>query len=275
MRRFGFNLEKTHKRYLRMAKGLVGRGLADLDELGLERGTTNEEAVNVLLLDELVAVLFSDGATVEDTGLSSNLLRDVLLEPVAELGVDLLGLLGRGSLASANGPHGLVGKNHVAPHGLLLEGGEVTLHLLSDHRHGLTVLAVLELLTNAANDCEALGDGVGGLLTNEGAGLALLAALRVANNGELETKVHEHVSAGLASKGSRAGVPAILGTNHDLRAHVLANIVEVDHRGGHADLDVLAQSSAVEGAHDTVEHLAGAIELEVSAHEGNTAGHFA
>ena len=70
----------------------------------LQAGTANKEAVDVGLLGQLAAVLLSDGATVDDTDFILSLGRDVLTEPLADRGMDLLGLLSGSDLAGTDSP---------------------------------------------------------------------------------------------------------------------------------------------------------------------------
>ena len=70
----------------------------------LQAGTANKETVNIGLGSELAAVLLADGATVDDTDILLGLGGDGLAEPLADSGVDLLGLLGGSDLAGTNGP---------------------------------------------------------------------------------------------------------------------------------------------------------------------------
>ena len=79
-------------------------GVDDVDERRLQRSTANKETVNIGLLSKLAAVLLVDTAAVQDTGLLRSLGRDLLLEPLADGGVDLLSLLGGRDLAGADGP---------------------------------------------------------------------------------------------------------------------------------------------------------------------------
>lgn len=79
-------------------------GIDNVDERRLQRGTTDEETVNVGLLGEVAAVLLVDTAAVQDTGLLSSLGRDLLLQPLADSGVDLLSLLSGGDLAGTDSP---------------------------------------------------------------------------------------------------------------------------------------------------------------------------
>ena len=95
-------------------------GVDDGEELGLEGGASDEEAVNVLLLGQLLAVGAGDRATVDDAGGLGHGGGDILDEPLPQGGVDLLGLLRGGGLAGADGPHWLVGNDNVGPVGHVL-----------------------------------------------------------------------------------------------------------------------------------------------------------
>jgi hypothetical protein len=81
-----------------------GLGVDDVDEGRLQAGTTDEETVNVGLLGKLLAVLLADASAVQDTGLLGGLGGDLLLEPLADSGVNLLSLLSGGDLAGTDGP---------------------------------------------------------------------------------------------------------------------------------------------------------------------------
>lgn len=69
----------------------------------LQAGTSNKEAVNVVLLGQFAAVLLADTASVDNASVVGNGGGD-LLEPLADGSVHFLGLSGGGDLASADGP---------------------------------------------------------------------------------------------------------------------------------------------------------------------------
>jgi hypothetical protein len=79
-------------------------GIDDVDKRGLQASAANEEAVNVWLLGQLVAVLLRHAAAVQDARLLRRLSRDLLLHPLADGLVDFLCLLGGSDLAGSNGP---------------------------------------------------------------------------------------------------------------------------------------------------------------------------
>lgn len=148
--------------------------------------------------------------------------------------MDLLGLLGGGDLAGANGPDGLVGDDNLGPVGDLgLEG----LELLADDLDGLAGLALLEGLAAAPDDADTVLDGVGGL---GGDNLVALAedgaALRVAEDGPVDLAVEELGDGQLTSEGAVGLVKDVLGGDANLGAEALADEGQVDGAGGDDDL---------------------------------------
>lgn len=90
-------------------------GIDNISEGGLEGGTTDEETIDVLLVDQFTSILFSDGTTVEDSGLVSNILGDLGIQVTSNEVVDFLGLGGGGDLTGTDGPDGFVGNNDSFP----------------------------------------------------------------------------------------------------------------------------------------------------------------
>jgi hypothetical protein len=70
----------------------------------LQASTSNQEAIDVGLLRQLLAVLLSHAAAIQDACLLSSLIRDLLLNPLADGLVDFLCLLGGGYFAGADRP---------------------------------------------------------------------------------------------------------------------------------------------------------------------------
>jgi hypothetical protein len=198
----------------------------------LEGSTANQETVNVGLLAELLAVLLADTATVQDAGLVSDLVANLLLQPGTDGGVDLLGLLSGGDLAGTNGPDGLVGNDNLAPVAdLLLESGK----LVGNDLEGLARLALLKRLTAAPDDADTVLNGVLGLGGNN---LVRLledgTALRVTQDGPVDAGVLELLDGDLASEGTVGLVVDVLGSNLDgLLLQVLTDGQEV--KGGRSN----------------------------------------
>ena len=77
--------------------------------VGLEGGAADEGTIDVLLLEEAGDVLGLGRAAVEDADAIGGLLAKDLGQGLADGAADLLGVIGRGSLAGTDGPDGLVG----------------------------------------------------------------------------------------------------------------------------------------------------------------------
>lgn len=213
---------------------LRGLGVDDINEGGLEGGTTDEETVNVLLLGELVAVLLADTATVDDSGVVRSGLADLLGEVLADGGVNLLGLLSAGDLAGADGPDGLVGNDDLAPVLDLLGDGT---ELVGNDVDGLVGLSLLKGLANAENNAESVverslslgGDEVVGLLEDD-------TALRVTGQGPGDVGLLELAGRDLTGEGTVGLVEDVLGSDLEAGAEVLAGEEKVESRRGNDDL---------------------------------------
>lgn len=194
----------------------------------LQAGTTNQETINVGLLAELAAVLLVDAATVQDTGLLSNLVADLALEVTTDGGMGILSLLRSGNLAGTNGPDGLVRDDNVLPAAgtnLGLEG----LKLSGDNLDRLVALALLERLTAAPDDLQAVVDGVLGFGGNDLVRLAQDgAALGVAKDDPVNSEILELGDRGLTSVCTISLVEDVLGGNLDLLLGQGAGVGEVD-----------------------------------------------
>lgn len=77
----------------------------DVDESRLQASATDQETIDIRLLRQLATVFLRNASTVEDSGVLGGRGGNVLLEPLADGGVDFLCLLGGRDLASANSPN--------------------------------------------------------------------------------------------------------------------------------------------------------------------------
>ena len=84
-------------------------GIDDIGKFGLQRGAADQKTVNVGPRRQILAILAIHRAPVENLDLVGHLGADVVLDPDAELLVNVLRLLGRRHHAGANCPDGLVG----------------------------------------------------------------------------------------------------------------------------------------------------------------------
>ena len=202
--------------------------------LRLQASTTDQEAVNVLLLSKILAVLATDTATVEDAGLISNLVANVGPEPLADGLVHLLGLLNRGDLASANGPDGLVGDDNFGP---IINLGLDRSKLLLDYRNSLAGFTLLERLAAAPDDIDAALGGELGLGSNYIVRLAQDGPpLRVTEDGPADAAVLELRDADLAREGTVGLVKDVLSSNFDVVLEMLAHEEEIQGWRGNYNL---------------------------------------
>jgi len=221
---------------------VVVAGSDDLLESGLQGSTTDEEAIDVGLLNQGSGVGVSHGATVQNSSLLSGLLGDVLGEPGSHGRVRLLGLLGGSGLASADGPDGLVSDNDLGPVlDVLADGSELSgVDLV-----GLVGLSLVELLADAGHHVEAVLEGELGLQGNDVVGLAEdVAALGVAEDDPVDGGVDGHLGGELTGLGTVVVEGSILsGHLHVGAGKGLLHGGDVELGGGHNNLD----SCGVEG----------------------------
>lgn len=122
---------------------------------------------------------------------------------------------------------GLVGNDDVLPVGLL-DSTDDGLDLALADSHGLVGLSLLEGLSDAENNLEALADGGRGLL-GDGLGRVLEedSSLRVANQGPVDLGVDEHVRGDLAGEGTLLLGVAVLGRELNLGRGRLSVVLDV------------------------------------------------
>lgn len=177
----------------------------NVDKLGLQRSTTNQEAVDILLGVQLVTVGRSSRATIDNTGLVGHGVRNVLREPATDLRVCFLGLLRRCSDASTNSPDRLVGNNNLLPVSLR-QGGLNGFKLLSANLHRATVLSIRKLLADANDHAQSGVDGVLGLNADHVASLTreteANSALTVASQSPLNARISKHFSRMFTGEGT-------------------------------------------------------------------------
>ena len=97
----------------------VASSLLEVDDPGElladQAGTAHQSPVDIRASHELIHGLRSYRATVLDDDIVSHGRAIGLLEPGADVGVHVLGDLGGGGEAGADGPHGLVGNDNLGP----------------------------------------------------------------------------------------------------------------------------------------------------------------
>ena len=175
-------------------------------EIWSEGSSTDEEAINIFLFNELPAVLGIHRASVENSRGCGNFGRHFLGEPVSNVGVRLLSLLGSRDFAGADGPHGLVSNHDVAPL-VLLQLVRDGLQLPGINPVSLAHFSLLEALADASHDRHSIFNRHLGL---DGHILVCRSifgsSLGVAGQRPVDADVFEHVSGDISGKSS--GRPA-------------------------------------------------------------------
>lgn len=223
----------------------------DIHKRRLQARASNKEAVNILLLGQLPAVLLTDRSAIDDARLLGRLAADLLGQPHADGGVHLLRLLRAGDLAGANGPDGLVGNDDLAPVRYLLGDGA---ELGRDDVDGLLGLALLERLAAAEDDADAAVQGRLGLAADEAVRLLQDdAALAVAQQRPGDVGVLELADGDFAREGAVGLVEDVLRGDFEAWAQVLASQEEVEGRGCEDDFDFLVDFGVVEVLDDALD----------------------
>lgn len=237
----------------------------DVNKLGLERSTTDEETVDIRLVLEGTRVLAVDGTTVDDSdlvGLGANL----VLEVGSDLVVDLLGVLGGGSETGTDGPDGLVGNDHVGP---VLDLGDDGVELGSDNVQGLASLLLVNGLSDTEDDVETVVKSVLGLVGNPLGGLLVDgSSLGVAENDPLGSNVLELGHRHLTGEGTVSLVERVLASHrHGGLLQRLLGEQEVGEGGRDDHLGLGVELGGVESLNNGLDGLQRAVHLEVSANK--------
>lgn len=146
----------------------------------------------------------------------------------------LLSLLSGSNLASANSPDGLVGNDNLGP---VADLGLESLELLAHNLNGLAGLTLLEALTAAPDDADAVLSGVLGLGGDNLVGLLEDgAALGVAKDGPVDVAVLELGDRNFASESTARLVEDVLCGDFDAGAEGVTDELEVESGRRNNDL---------------------------------------
>jgi len=169
-------------------------------EIWSEGSPTDKEAVNIFLFNELPAVFGIHRASIEDSRGCGNFRRHFLGEPVSNVGVRLLSLLGGRDFAGADGPHGLVSDHDIAPL-VLLQLVRDGLQLSGIDLVSLTHFSLFEALAYAGHDRHSIFNRDLGLDGHVLIGRSIFgSSLGVTGQRPVDTNVFEHVSGDVSSE---------------------------------------------------------------------------
>lgn len=221
-------------------------GSDDGDELRLEGGTANQEAVDVDLPSEVWSVLAVGTATVQDSDRVCEL-ADLRLEVGSDFVVDVLRVLCSGRQTCADGPDRLVRNDDLGPV-VLLDGLEHCCQFSLTHFQGLACLLLVDGLADTENDLQALLDGEGNLVGDKLVGLVEDAStFAVAENDPFCAGVLHLQRRNLTGEGARFLDIAILRPDRDRLLLVeLSGVGEIWCWWTEHDLDVVWKVTRVE-----------------------------
>ena len=211
---------------------LLRSGVADDFEEGLrvEAGSSYECAVDVFEAAESSGVVGFDGASVEDADFGGELGCEGLCDLGADDAVCVVGDLGGGGAACADGPDGLVGEDDGGGFGVV-DAFEGHGGLKFEHAAGFVGLALFELLADADDGDEGVFECGFELEIDGGVGFVeVLAALGVADNNVGGADGGDHDGRGLAGEGSFVLPAHVLGADED---GFSAGGVDESGQGGH------------------------------------------
>jgi len=256
----------------RVRSSNLAPGIDDLDEVWLETGSAHQEPVDVWLGTEFGGCAGGDTASVNDSGVGRHLGGDVVLEPLAEVVVDFLGLGGGGGLAGTDGPNRFIGEDDPAP------VGDVGLHRGQLGEHNLLGAAGFplgQLLSEAGDHLEPFCERKADLLADELVGLAEdVASFGVAEDDPLAAEVLDHGGGDLPGEGALANLVAVLGRNSNIGRDDLPRVGKVALGTAHHDLCFSTERSLFEEIGNAINFGFIAVHFPVSTNEEFSVTHF-
>ena len=226
--------------------GCGGLGVADDvgEGVGIEGGAADEGAVNLRLAHEFGDVFGLDRSAVEDAGVIRDFCAEAFLEVIANDGVGVVGDLGRGGGAGADGPDGLVGDDEGV--GFFLgEVGEGGAHLGHQGVGGVAFLAVGEHFAEAEHGDDVIAAGGLDLEVDVLVGfVSVEASLGVAEKDVGGADGGEHGGRGLAGVGAFAEPVHGLGAGGE--AGVDDGVADGGERGGRREEDDVGAGEVVD-----------------------------
>mmetsp|Transcript_22530 Transcript_22530/g.31596 ORF Transcript_22530/g.31596 Transcript_22530/m.31596 type:complete len:263 (+) Transcript_22530:21-809(+) len=236
----------------RYRRSLHGNTVDNVEEVSLQRGTSNETAINVWLGEQFLSVCSLHTSTVLDTDLGGNFRRYLVGHVRTDLGMGLLRHFRSGSETSSDSPDWLVSNSDIFPV-LFFKELDSRVELLSADLHSDTRFSLFLLFSDGKHDLEALSESDLELLSAKlfsfSSHTKSLTTLGVANNHPSAAKIGKHVSTDLTSVGTILFVvSAVLGTDSDVFTECCKKHGKMDVRSTDGNLTVgWDRTSLVEG----------------------------
>ena len=148
--------------------------------------------------------------------------------------MSLLGDFRSGCLSGSDGPHWLIGNDDVAPVIDVLSDG-IELPLVDSP--GASRLSLLEMLSDASDNIEAVVEGSLGLLSDCGVGLSVeVPSLGVAGEGPVDANFIQHFKRYFSRVGSISRERTVLSADIDSASGEFLDRLEVEDAGAHQHL---------------------------------------
>lgn len=174
--------------------------------------TSDQKAVNVLYLDQFVAVFVSNTTTVNYAAVGSFLVDafEIWSDPV----VDFVNLLGSGCFTSTDGPNGFVSKDDVVPVGdSVLDGVKLTL----DDFDGLISFTFGQSFTETENNFQSEFKAIFDFFGNDGIGFTkMCSSLGMSQDDPLNVNILELFRSDFSSESTEGMHGAVLGGHIDV-----------------------------------------------------------
>ena len=134
---------------------MVIGSLDNVGEFWLKRSSTNEETINIWFDNQISTISTVNWTTIEDSCRSCNSWWDSTREPVSDLSVGVLSLLGSGDFSGTDCPDWLVSNDYFAP---LRFGNFInnSLKLSGIDICSRAIFSFFKLLTNANHNIHAV-----------------------------------------------------------------------------------------------------------------------
>lgn len=223
----------------------------DIEEVGLEGSATDEETIDIGLLEKISGVFTVDRTTILNTGLSADFLRHILAQPATDKSMSILSNFRSSSLTSSNCPNRLIGNDDAAP--VLYRALECFKLSLQDII-GLLSLSLSKGLTDANNRVETNFLSLRDLGSDQFIGLTVVSSsLRVTDNDPVDIEIFQLVSADFTGESTLSASAHVLTGNLDLS--VEQSLHGSDMNGDRSDDNfelIIAEGSLVEDIVDKI-----------------------
>jgi hypothetical protein len=234
---------------------LVSRlgSINNLSESGLQSSTTDQETIDVLLLEKINGVLFSDGTTVDNSDGIRDVLGDFLGQMSSDESVDFFSLFGGSGLSGTDGPDGFIGNDDsgvIFSRELALQSVELS----GDDVQSFIAFSLLKRFTDTEDNVKTVVQSISSLGGNNLIRFVeVLSSFRVTQNSPLQAEVLNVLRSNFTSVSTETSGRGVLDRDLDALLEGREDIRDLEGDGGNNDLNfVLVELDLVEGVFNEV-----------------------